>query len=90
MDRSSKFMARCHAHFENKKGQEAVAKELERWVTAVRRLLEVATIGQLVSQGDPDWCSVLFLTSPVVKAVVELAASCVPFSRRPFHVLMTS
>ena len=31
----------------------------------------MATIGQLVSQGDPDWCSVLFLTSPVVKAVVE-------------------
>ena len=71
MDRSSKFMARCHAHFENKKGQEAVAKELERWVTAIRRLLEVATIGQRVIQGDPDWCSVLFLTSPAVKAVVE-------------------
>src|SRR5271170_444455 len=70
VDRSSKYMARRHEHFENKKGQEAVVKELERWVTAVRRLLEVTTIEQLVIR-DPDWCSIQFLTSPVVKAVVE-------------------
>jgi len=49
-------MARRHAHFENKKGQEAVAKELERWVTAVRRLLEATTIGQLVIRGDLNDC----------------------------------
>jgi hypothetical protein len=71
VDRSSKYMARRHEHFENKKGQEAMAKELERRVTAVRRLLEVTMIGQLVIRGDPGWCSVLFLTNPVMKAVVE-------------------
>ena len=36
VDLSSKYMARRHEHFENKKGQEAAAKELELWVTAVR------------------------------------------------------
>jgi hypothetical protein len=54
-----------------RRGKKLWRRSLTGWVTAVRRLLEVTTIGQLVIRGDPDWCSVLFLTSPVMKAVVE-------------------
>jgi hypothetical protein len=49
-------MARRHGHFEieNEKEQEAIAKELEQCVAAVKRLLEVTTIEKLVIRGELD------------------------------------
>lgn len=57
-------------HFKGMKAQVG-EKELERWTNAVTRMLENNTIGKLVIRGDPDWCSVLFSTSPLVKALLE-------------------
>jgi len=57
-------------------GKKLWRRSFERWVTAVR-LLDVTTIGQLVIRGDPNWCSVLFLTSLVVKAVVEFGVRAI-------------
>jgi hypothetical protein len=68
---TSSHLLRRHEHFEGKRKAQAGEKELERWADAVTRMLKTKTIGKLVIRGDPDWCSVLFSTSPLVKALLE-------------------
>jgi hypothetical protein len=68
---TSANLLRRHEHFEEKRKAQAGAKELERWVNAVKHLLGTNKIKKLVIRGDPDWCSVLFSTSPLVKALLE-------------------
>lgn len=70
---TSTWLLRCHELVEGKKKKKARAgeKEVERWADAVSRLLDSITIGKFVLRGDPDWCSILFSTSPLVKALLK-------------------
>lgn len=66
----SEYLLGRHDHFKVKEEQ-ASAKELERWAGAINSLLQTNTIKCLVPRGDPERCSAMFSTSPVVKTLVE-------------------